>query len=120
MTFYHTATVTLSFAGPYMEEELWQMLDQLGHHSPAARLHRAKGWEEQGFETEEDLAAGRYTAAEISVGTEARDEEDLYDAGRRLTNEVLGLFPGALFDRVELMSMNLGDPDNVAYAGGLL
>lgn len=120
MTFYHTAAVTLTFEREYMEDELWGSLDQLGHHSPAARLHRAKGWKEQGFETEEDLAAGRYTAAEISVGTEAHEGEDLYDAGRRLTSEVLELFPDALFDRIELMSINLGDPENIAYAGGRL
>lgn len=120
MTFYHTAAVQLTFERVYMEDELWRMLDQLGHRSPGARLHRARDWEEQGEETWEDFEAGRYTAAEISIGTEARDGEDLYDAGRRLTTEVLELFPESTFDRVELMSMNLGDPENIAYAGGRL
>lgn len=116
MTFYHKAAVTLNFERVYTEDELWRMLDQLGHHSPAARLHRARDWEEQGEETWEDFEAGRYTAAEIGVGTVAHEGEDLYDAGRRLTNEVLELFPEASFCFVELTTMNLGDPENIAYA----
>lgn len=120
MTLYHTAAVTLTFEREYTEVELWGILDRLGHHSPAAQLHRARGWEEQGLESEEDLAAGRYTAAEINIGTEPHEGEDLYDAGRRLTSEVLELFPEASFDRVELMSMSLGDTENIAYAGGPL
>jgi hypothetical protein len=116
MTFYHTAAIQLTFERVYMEDELWRMLDQLGHHSPAARLNRVRDWQEGGFETDEDFEAGRYTAAEISVATEPHEGEDLYDAGRRLTNEVLELFPESFFDRVELASINLGDPENIAYA----
>lgn len=115
MTIFHQVSVTLAFGTKHTEDELWALLDKLGHHSPAAQIHRAAGWLEQGLENEEDADAGQYSAAEIVVGTEAVDEEDLFNAGRRLTSEVLELFPQASFERVELLSMNLGDPENIAY-----
>lgn len=115
MTLYHQVSVTMVFEREYGEDELWPMLNQLGNHSPAAQLHRARGWEEQGLESHEDWDAGRYTAAEITVGTEARDGEDLYDAGRRLTGEVMEAFPDASVDRVELTSTSLGAPENIGW-----
>lgn len=120
MTMFYQAGITIAFGTEYSEDELWQRLDKLGHHSPTAQLHRAEGWLEQGLENQHEVDAGIYSAAEIVVMAKAIDGEDIFDGGRRLAEEVFELFGESSLERVELLSMNLGDPENLAYAGGKL
>lgn len=116
---FHQAVITLNFANPYTEEQLWHCLDRLNRRYPAVRVHKAGAWFEEP-EDDSEVDAGPYEAADIAVMDEAVEGEDMFDAGRKLTDEVLWHFKVDTVESVELTSLILGDPDNIAYVGGVL